>query len=173
MDGYIGQIILFAGNYAPDNWRLCDGSLLQIAEYSALFSLIGTTYGGDGEEIFALPDLRGRAPICDGMTSNGAYQLGQTLGSPNVTLTGAQLPLHNHFFEATSAPAVTTDPTGNLLATVPAGRVFYNAPQPPNPTAFASGALAPAGSNQAHDNHMPSLAVSYLICVEGVYPSFY
>src|SRR5690349_9856118 len=114
---YIGAITIFAGNFAPSNWHFCDGTLLSIAENSALFALLGTTYGGDGVTTFALPDLRGRFPIHQGQGPGlSNYVIGETTGQSSVTLSTSQIPSHGHELYATGANATTNSPAGNLLA---------------------------------------------------------
>jgi microcystin-dependent protein len=166
---YIGQIILFGGNFAPLGWAYCDGSVLSIADNSALFSLIGTTYGGDGIQTFGLPDLRGRAPIHRGQGPGlQNYDQGQKAGSETVTLQVTQLPAHNHGVSvgaSNNAPS-TTRPAGAVYA---ASTMFTDA-------ANAGGSLgavtvAAAGGNGAHDNMEPYLALNYIIALEGIFPS--
>ena len=165
---YIGEIRLFAGSFAPVGWALCDGSILSIAEFDTLFTLIGTTYGGDGQNTFALPDLRGRVPLHRG-TGAGlpTFQIGQLSGTESVTLSQQQLPQHSHLFLAATGGARETTPAGNLFA---AGgpELFANG------TLSASGALPGlpmAGSNLPHENMAPFLAVSFIISLFGIFPS--
>jgi len=171
MQGFYGQIMLFAGTYVPEFWALCDGSLLPIAGNEELYSLLGTTYGGDGVSNFGLPDLRGRVPVHYGTSSVGTYVEGELFGTPDVTLLSTQMPVHTHALEATSAAATSTDPTGNLLATVPAPSVFYATTTTPAPKTLAPDAVQAVGQNLPHDNYMPSVALSYIICVNGLFPS--
>jgi microcystin-dependent protein len=170
-DPYIGQIILFGGNFAPLNWAFCDGSLLSIAEYSALFSLLGTTYGGDGVTTFALPDLRGRAPLHFGPTQGpglSPYVQGQTGGSESVTLVTGNLPAHNH--PVTVGVSANSASVGRASGAIYAGATLYDS------AANASGALggvsaANAGGSGAHNNVQPYIAMNYIIALEGIYPS--
>ena len=166
---YIGEIRLFAGSFAPDGWALCQGQLVAIAENDALFSLIGTTYGGDGEQTFGLPDLRGRVPIHQG-SGPGLSQrfIGERAGAETVTLSAAQLPAHSHALVATAAPAsATAGPAAGVLAT--ASVKLYGTGTPS--TALANAAIAPAsGGNQPHENMAPFLAVNYIIALYGIYP---
>lgn len=162
---YIGEIRVFSGTFAPIGWALCNGQLLSISDADALYSLIGTTYGGDGQTTFGLPDLRGRVPIHTG----SGYTLGQIGGSETVTLTSQNLPVHSHGAQASDANATSSDPTGRFWATNTDFRCYSNAT---TNTSFAGGAIGAAGGSQPHDNMMPFLTVSYIIALEGVYPSF-
>jgi microcystin-dependent protein len=159
-DPYIGEIRIFAGNFAPAGWAFCDGSLLPIAENDALFILIGTTYGGDGQATFALPDLRGRVPLHAG---NG-YTLGQVGGSEAVTLTEAQLPQHAHPAIYAQGGTPTTSPINGLPASG-AVNLFAAAATP------AGAATTSAGASQPHENMAPFLAISFIIALFGIFPS--
>ena len=161
---YVGEIRMFGGNFAPAGWMFCDGSLLPISEYETLFNLIGTTYGGDGQETFALPDLRGRLPIHFG---NG-FILAETGGAEEITLTVNQIPAHNHAFLATSSSANQPSPTSNVLAqslTVS----FYNSAAPN--AAMAPGTTGSVGGSQPHSNFQPYLCVDFIISLFGIFPS--
>lgn len=161
---YVGELRLFAGNFAPAGWMFCDGQVLPISENETLFQLIGTNYGGDGQETFALPDLRGRVPVHQG---NG-YVLSQPGGTETVTLTTAQVPSHSHALRASTATGTHSAPGRALLAAT--GTVnSYGSGNPDQ--AMAVGALAPAGGSQPHDNMAPFLAVSYIISLYGIFPS--
>ncbi|MBP2312714.1 phage tail protein [Azospirillum soli] len=176
---YVGEIRLFAGNFAPNGWHLCDGSLLAIPQYELLYALLGTTYGGDGRTTFGLPDLRGRLPIGTG-SANGdpnqggtsAYTLGQTGGATTVTLTEAQLPSHTHLLTATSTPATQTSPVGGILAD-PTDN--FNSYIPYSSTGvmrvMANNSLLPAGGNAPHNNVMPTMPLTYIIALVGLYPA--
>ncbi|UJR79686.1 phage tail protein [Sandaracinus amylolyticus] len=165
-DPYMGEIRLFAGNFAPVGWAFCDGRIMAIAENDALFSLLGTTYGGDGVSSFALPDLRGRVPVHVG---NG-YVLGEAAGVETVTLTTAQIPAHTHTLFASDTTASTTSPTNALLAALPsAAATAYGADAPF--VASSASQLAPAGGSQPHDNMQPYVALNYIIAIYGIYPS--
>lgn len=167
-DQYIGEIRLFSGNYAPQGWAFCDGQLVDINQYTALYTLIGTTYGGDGRTTFALPDLRGRLPIHMGVSSTGvSYSIGQKDGVEKVTLTSSQLPNHTHEINAQSAGGASNSPANAFSAS---GSVNLYSNAAPNNT-MNSGAISSAGGNQAHDNMMPFLTLSYIIAVEGLFPS--
>ncbi len=161
---YVGEVRLFAGNFAPAGWMLCNGQLLPISENEVLFQLIGTTYGGDGETTFALPDLRGRVPVHQG----GGFILAQTGGAEAVTLTPNQIPAHSHGVRASTAAGTGSGPGGALLAAT--GSVnSYGSAAPTQP--MTPGALAPQGGSQPHDNMAPYLAVSCIISLFGIFPS--
>jgi microcystin-dependent protein len=162
---YIGEIRIFAGNFAPQGWAFCDGSLYPIAENDALFSLIGTTYGGDGQTTFALPDLRGRLPLHEG-TLGSTYVMGQTGGAETVTLSVDQIPAHRH--PVVGAGSGATLPSGGLLST-PSGDALYTSSPPDG--VLAAGATASAGGGQPHSNLMPYLCVNYIIALFGIFPS--
>lgn len=169
---YVGEIRLFAGNFAPAGWAFCAGQLMPISENETLFNLIGTTYGGDGQSTFALPDLRSRAPLHQGTGSSGTtYQIGQLGGVETVTLTTQQIPSHNHLPNAT-ASGQTLSPR-NALAAVPTstqqGLQLY-APSGTN-TALANGSIANAGGSQPHENIQPYLCVSFIMSLFGIYPT--
>ncbi|MBB4663770.1 phage tail protein [Conexibacter arvalis] len=167
---YIGEIRMFAGNFEPNGWRFCDGQLLPIAEYESLFIAIGTTYGGDGEETFRLPDLRGRVPIhmSSGTALLQPYALGEAGGVDQITLTVAQIPQHQHLLMAARGGGVADGPDGRLLASPPALAPYVReTPDTPLP----ANAVAPAGGSQPHDNMGPSTAVSYVISLYGEFPS--
>ena len=163
MDPFLGQIILFAGNFAPRGWALCDGQLLAIASNTALFSILGTTYGGDGRTTFALPDLRGRIPIHEGHGPGlSNYALGQKGGAENVTLTVAQLPNHNHSL-AMNGEGASTKQAGYLAA----GEIYGETADKSAP----ANTISNAGGNQPVSNIQPYLAVNYIIALQGIFPS--
>lgn len=164
---YVGEIRLFAGNFAPAGWAFCAGQTMPISENETLFNLIGTTYGGDGQSTFQLPDLRGRAPMHQG---NGTT-LAETGGSETVTLNLQQLPSHNHFPNATASGQVWS-PLGSNTATPTStqGGLQLFGPSGTN-TALANGSVANTGGNQPHDNMQPYLCVSIIISLFGVYPT--
>ncbi len=162
---YVGEIRMFAGNFAPAGWMFCEGQLLPISEYETLFNLIGTTYGGDGQSTFALPDLRGRVPIHFG---NG-FTLAETGGVETVTLTVSQIPSHNHAFLGTSGTANQTTPMGNVVAQALGGATLFNSANPNSP--MASGAMTQTGGSQPHDNFQPYLCVDFIISLFGIFPS--
>ena len=161
---YVGEIRMFAGNFAPSGWLFCEGQLLPISENLTLFQLIGTTYGGDGESTFALPDLRGRIPLHSG---NG-FTLGETGGVEAVTLTVSQIPAHNHPMLASADPATTANPQDNVAAaTATATPYFNNAPATP----MSSQAISAVGGSQPHNNFQPYLCVDFIISLFGIFPS--
>ena len=166
---YFGEIRLFAGNFAPLGWAFCHGQLLSIAENDALFSLIGTTYGGDGQQTFGLPDLRGRVPLHQGTgTGLSSRAIGEQSGAETVALTASHLPAHSHSLVATSAPAsATAGPAGGVLAT--ASVKLYGSGAPSTPMAAAAIA-ATSGGGQPHQNMAPFLALNYIISLFGLYP---
>src|SRR5262245_55401130 len=157
---YVGEIRMFAGNFAPAGWMFCEGQLLPISEYETLFNLIGTTYGGDGQSTFALPDLRGRIPMHFG---NG-FTLAETGGVETVTLTVSQIPAHSHPVLATNASAGSTNPSGNVLAK-PSKNMYRPGPGV-NPMAPAS--VGSTGGSQPHDNFQPYLCVDFIISLFGI-----
>jgi microcystin-dependent protein len=170
MTPYIGQILLVGFNFAPVGWLMCDGSLQSIANYDVLFNLIGTTYGGDGQQTFALPDLRGRVPIHQGQgagTSN--YVVGQNGGVTSVTLNVNQIPSHNHGVACAAGNGSTGAPGSQYFASAASPVNLYNGSA--SPSGNMTNVIAPAGGSQAHDNMQPYLAINYIIATEGIYPS--
>lgn len=161
---YVGEVRLFAGNFAPAGWAFCNGALLPISEYETLFNLIGTTYGGDGQETYAVPDLQSRVPMHQG---NG-FILGETGGVETVTLTQQQIPSHTHPLLATTAPGTSNTPAGNLLAQTSSVTPYIN---DTTSVDMASNAIPAKGGSQPHDNVQPFLAVSYIISLYGIFPS--
>ena len=181
MDPFIGEIIMFGGNFAPRGWALCEGQLLPLNQNQALFAILGTTYGGDGRTTFGLPDLRGRVPMGNGngpgLTSRG---LGQKSGAENVTLTTAQIPSHTHTasttstLKATSNSGNTNAPAGNVLANDGNDRIYRNeAPNVDMSTAAidSSTTLGNTGNGQAVNNMQPYQVVNFIIAVTGIFPS--
>lgn len=169
MTPYIGEIRMFAGNFPPVGWMFCDGALLPIQTYDTLFTLIGTTYGGDGKETFALPDLRGRLPIHTGQGSGLSSRIiGESAGQETVTLVPGHLPIHNHAVNASSDTASATSASGNVLAATDSGNPIYRSAVAGASTLGAS--VGNAGAAQPHDNLMPYLVVSFIICIEGIFP---
>lgn len=158
---YVGEIRLFGGNFAPVGWAFCDGSLVPISENETLFNLIGTTYGGDGEQYFALPDLRGRVPV---HTSFDVI-LGQTGGAEEVTLTAAQIPNHTHPLQVSSTAASSRSAFG-VPATTPSDPAWVS-----DVATDSMGFTTPAGGSQPHTNMQPYLGLSYIIALFGIYPS--
>jgi microcystin-dependent protein len=161
---YVGEIRMFGGNFAPAGWMFCEGQLLPISENETLFQLIGTTYGGDGQATFGLPDLRGRLPIHQG---NG-FILAETGGVEEVTLTVQQIPAHSHALLATTSPGTDANPQNNVLATSTATKIYResNANQPMSATM-----VAPTGGSQPHTNFQPYLCVDFIISLFGIFPS--
>ncbi len=164
---YGGEIRLFAGNFAPLNWMFCDGSVLAISQNETLFNLIGTTYGGDGQTTFNLPDLRGRVPVHQGSFQGNPFIIGQIGGTESVTLTVNQIPGHSHAPQAASTGGTSDSPAGNVWANW-TGSQYSNQG---GIVQMNSGVLTAAGGGQPHDNMMPFLAVSYIISMFGIFPS--
>jgi microcystin-dependent protein len=161
---YVGEIRMFGGNFAPAGWMFCDGQLLPISENETLFQLIGTTYGGDGESTFALPDLQGRVPVHQG---NGVV-LAEQAGVETVTLTVQQIPSHTHPFMASGTDGSQITASGALPANSLNITPYIN--QPPD-TNFNAGAISPAGGSQPHENLQPYLCINFIISLYGIFPS--
>lgn len=161
---YVGEIRIFAGNFAPAGWMFCEGQLLPISEYETLFNLIGTTYGGDGQSTFALPDLRGRIPLHQG---NG-FTLAETGGVEQVTLTPGQIPVHSHALLATTTVASTPNPQNALPAAGQLSELYWGDPPDTNGNVLA---VASTGGAQPHNNFQPYLCVDFIISMFGIYPS--
>lgn len=183
MAPYIGEIRIFGGNFAPAGWAFCNGQLMPISENDALFNLIGTTYGGDGQETFALPDLRGRVPVHMGTGSDGInYLIGEMGGTEEVTLTVQQIPNHSHKLKGAGLLAMgsvkgnSSNPTSRYPAMVPGTNLysttikdglFMEDPNVANPSSI----LSPSGGSQPHNNMQPYLAVNFIISLYGIFPS--
>lgn len=170
MTAFVGEIRMFAGNFAPNGWMFCEGQTLPISENDVLFTLIGTTYGGDGQETFNLPNLASRAPIHQGTStaSGTTYQIGEQGGVESVTLTTQQIPVHNH---AAIGAAVTGDQT-SLNNALPANSVTITPYFPAGPDAsFNAAAISPTGGSQPHENLQPYLCINFIISLFGVFPS--
>jgi microcystin-dependent protein len=168
-DPFVGELMLFAGNFAPSGWFLCDGSILPIASYDVLFALIGTTYGGDGATTFALPDLRGRVPIHQGAGPGlSNYYIGQLGGAERVTLLQANLPAHTHAASCMATAGSSDTPTGLLPARDGAGTLAWGATAA---VAMAAGHIGSTGSSLSHENRMPVLALNWCIAWTGIFPS--
>lgn len=161
---YVGEIRMFGGNFAPAGWQFCEGQLLPISENETLFQLIGTTYGGDGQSTFALPDLRGRIPIHQG----NSFILAETGGAEEITLTQSQLPTHTHPLLASTDVATLSDPTGNVSAQTGTFDQFQTTPGASN---MAMESVSEVGGNQPHTNMQPYLCVSFIISLFGIFPS--
>jgi microcystin-dependent protein len=171
-DAFVGEIRIFGGNFAPKGWAFCDGQLLPTFQNSALFSLLGTTYGGNGTTNFALPDLQGRAPLHAGQGPGLTQRvLGETGGQTTVTLTPAQMPVHNHVAKASGGQATQNSPAGNVWAVGVGrrGQLFY-ASAPGTGPAMSAAALDPAGGGQPHNNMPPYLALNFIIALQGIFP---
>jgi microcystin-dependent protein len=161
---YVGEIRMFGGNFAPAGWMFCEGQLLPISENETLFNLIGTTYGGDGQSTFALPDLRGRLPVHQG---NG-FILAETGGAEEVTLTVQQIPIHNHAFLGSKGVGNQASPVGFIPAASNTVSL-YKAAAPANNMAAQS--VSPTGGSQPHTNFQPYLCVDFIISLFGIFPS--
>lgn len=171
-DPYIGEIRMFGGNFAPVGWAFCDGRLLPISENEALFILISTTYGGDGETTFALPDLRGRFPIHMGTGPSGnTYVLGEPGGVETVTLTTQQIPSHTHQVLASLNNGNSNTPTGATWATAGGINLYVPLSEDPDIAPLSATAVAQTGSNQPHSNMQPYLAVNFILSLFGIFPS--
>lgn len=165
---FLGEICLYPYNFAPRGWAFCQGQILSIAQNTALFSLLGTTYGGNGQTTFALPDLRGRCAVSSGQGPGlSPYDLGEVTGTETVTLTQQQIPVHPHTVAAVDDDATTSIPSGNLLANIGA-KGYSNKPgnAQMSPTMIGGG-----GGNQPHSNIQPLLCLNYCIALEGIFPS--
>lgn len=166
---FLGEIRMFAGNFAINGWAYCNGSQMAISQNDALFALIGTTYGGDGQTTFNLPDLRGRLPIHQGqLAGGGTYVIGQPLGTETVTLTTAQLPAHNHQISADSNNGTSPNPSGNIVAGTSLAPFAQGVP---TDQTLSGQTLGVAGGNQPHNNMMPYLCVTFIISLFGIFPS--
>jgi microcystin-dependent protein len=176
---FLGEIRIFAGNFNPRGWAFCAGQLLPISQNDALYALIGTTFGGDGQVTFGLPDLRGRSVIGQG-TGPGlsSYVVGQMSGSESVTVTTNQMPQHNHVLNAWNVDSTTQTPGPSVaLSNTPnahtgeSTKFYLNTNGGPATPVFPSDTVVPSGGNQPHDNMAPSLVINYIIALEGVFPS--
>ena len=161
---------MFGGTFNPVGWTFCDGRLLAISEFETLFQLIGTTYGGDGEQTFGVPDLQGRVPVHmgqgPGITQN--YVIGERGGVEEVTLNEQQIPVHNHAMLASTGPGGSPNPEGNVIGSPPAVTMFLRG----KPTkAMAASMVLPVGGSQPHENRMPYLTITYIISLFGIFPS--
>jgi microcystin-dependent protein len=175
---YVGEIRMFGGNFAPAGWAFCNGQLMPISENDTLFNLIGTTYGGDGQSTFALPNLQSRVPMHAGTNAGITYQLGEAAGVEQVTLTTNQIPVHNHPLTAVSTPGASSIklPANDLLA----DQVNVQTPTPlvsayvvgsdPNLKSLAPNVLQISGGSQPHDNMLPFVCVNFIISLFGIFP---
>ena len=164
-DPFLGEIRMFAGNFPPAGWMFCEGQPLPIAEFETLFNLIGTTYGGDGQTTFALPDLRGRLPIHQG----SGFSIAQKGGSEQVTLTTSQMPAHTHAFLASANQASSTTP-GNQLPAITQASTIKPYGTDASQVQLSSSAVGSVGG-QPHDNFQPYLCINFIICLHGVFPT--
>ena len=166
---FIGEIRMFAGSFAPAGWAMCDGQLMPISENDAMFTLIGTTYGGDGQETFGLPNLQSRVPIHagqgPGLSQN--YQLGEMAGTESVTLTTNQIPVHTHTMLASADQASTPNPQNSVLAETVTALTYIN--DSAN-AALNANAVTPVGGSQPHENMMQFLVITFIISLFGVFP---
>jgi len=169
MAPYVGEIRMFAGNFAPNGWMFCEGQPLPISENEVLFQLIGTTYGGDGQETFNLPNLASRVPIHMGTSTGGTtYQIGEMAGTEQETLTVQQIPNHTHPFLGSTNAASSQSPTSNVIGKSTQVDMFINAVPG---DAMNSQAITPAGGSQPHENCQPFLCINFIISLFGVFPS--
>jgi microcystin-dependent protein len=161
---YVGEVRMFAGNFAPAGWNFCDGTLLPIDQFDTLFNLIGTTYGGNGQSNFAVPDLRGRLPMHIG----SGFALAQASGTETVTLSVQQIPSHNHSFLATTNIGPQASPGGNVLAQSTLAQLYI---QDVADTALAANSITPVGGSQPHNNFAPYLCINFIISLFGIFPT--
>jgi microcystin-dependent protein len=168
---FLGEIRMFSGNFAPRGWAMCNGQLLSISQNTALFSILGTTYGGNGTSTFALPNLQGRVPIHVGQGAGlSLYNLGQQAGVENVALTQGQMPTHNHTVNAVASGGNQASPASGSLAIESTGTSLdYSTVTPTSPMNAAM--LSTSGSGQPHTNIQPYLCVNFIIALVGIYPS--
>jgi microcystin-dependent protein len=169
MAPYVGEIRMFAGNFPPNGWMFCEGQTLPISENDVLFQLIGTTYGGDGESTFNLPNLASRVPIHMGTGPSGTtYQIGEMAGTEQETLTTQQIPVHTHPFTASTAVANSNSPANQVIAQSTQRAVYFEANTTTN---LAPSSIGPAGGSQPHENTQPFLCINFIISLFGVFPS--
>jgi len=171
---FVGEIRQFAGNFPPIGWLFCQGQTLRISENEVLFQLIGTIYGGDGQETFNLPNLSSRVPIHMGTGGGGSYQIGETAGTEQETLSASQTPVHTHVPQVSQSAASIVSPAGAVIALPSAPPSVTNPLLFSNdfpPVALNVSSITPAGGSQPHDNVQPYLCVNYIISLFGIYPS--
>lgn len=169
---FLAEVRIVGFNFAPRGWAFCDGQILPINQNQSLYSLLGTTYGGDGRTSFALPDLRGRVPMHVGSSDGAFYREGQKSGEETHTLSAAEMPQHDHALVATNTAANQPSPQGHLPAQVTAGVDFvYGSGSDNLNTSLNSASLANVGGGQAHNNMQPYLAVNFCIALRGLFPS--
>ena len=165
---FVGEIRMFAGNFPPAGWAFCDGQTMPISENEVLFQLIGTTYGGDGEETFNLPNLQSRVPVHQGTSGGTTYTLGESGGAEEITLTTQQIPIHTHALLASTATGTSPSPVDNVLASNNVVSMYKSATAT---TALNAQAAGPAGGSQPHTNLQPYLCINFIISLFGVFPS--
>jgi microcystin-dependent protein len=169
MEGYLAQIMLFAGGFAPNGWAYCQGQTLKIISNSALFALVGTTYGGDGRNNFALPNFAGRTAVGTGAGAGlSQVSLGEKGGSDATTLTTSMMPAHTHTLNASANPGTAASIAGNVLANAGTDKVYLNAG---SPVGMKNESIGVTGGNQPFDSRQPYLGINYVICLSGIYPS--
>ena len=168
---FIGEIRMFGGTFAPAGWSFCSGQLMPISQNDALFTLIGTTFGGDGQETFGIPDLQGRIPVHQGTNpgTGTSYQIGEKAGTESVTLTTNQIPIHNHGLVVSSAVAQGTNPQGSLLGQSTQAKLYIDGLSPNQ--SLNTQDVAPSGGSQPHDNMQPYLTINFIISLFGIFPS--
>lgn len=167
---YVGEIRMFAGTFAPAGWMFCSGTPLPISEYETLFNLIGTTYGGDGQSTFNLPDLQSRLPMHMGTRNGTTYQMAEAAGVESVTLTTNQIPSHTHTLLASTAGGSQPNPGGGVPAAQSPVSLYKPSAVSPN-AAFLATAISADGGSQPHDNMQPFLCINFIISLFGIYPS--
>ena len=167
MEPFLGQLMLVPYDFAPNGWALCNGQLLSIAQNQALFSLIGTTYGGDGVSTFALPDLRGRVPVSSGQGPGlSSYSVGETYGAESVTLNTTQIPSHTHAVNCDSAKGKEAGPTGGYPADA-SSKIYASTAN----AQMNAGMIGGTGGGAAHENRQPSLVLNWIIALQGIFPT--
>lgn len=169
-ENFVGEIRMFAGNFAPVRWALCDGQELPISQNDALFSLLRTAYGGNGTTTFRLPDMRGRLPVSQGTTVFGSsYTLGQSFGTETVTLTEQEMPAHTHGMVASEDTADSANPLGRVFANTDEAKAYASGTD--HTVHLSEQMLSPSGGGEPHENRMPALCVNFIIALQGIYPS--
>jgi len=166
---YVGEIRMFAGNFNPNGWMFCEGQLLPISEFETLFNLIGTTYGGDGQSTFALPDLRGRIPLHFGTGGGSTYQLAEASGVESVTLSTNQIPIHTHSMLCSNVAGNSTDPANSIAAFADLAQYSTQAANTQMGNPATSSDIT--GGSQPHENFMPYLCINFIISLFGIFPS--
>jgi len=171
MDPFVAEIRIFPFNFAPKGWAFCDGQILPLSQNTALFSLLGTTYGGDGKSNFALPDMQGNAPMHPGQGPGlSLHDLGETGGSETVSLLESEIPSHSHTTMAFASVGNRTTPAGNAISRVTGSTPFVPGSPTPALVTMSDSSIAPAGGDQPHNNMQPYLTLNFCIALQGVYP---